>query len=430
MSLIKCPECGNRISDKAIICPHCGIEAQKELAQILEQKRQKKKSRRKKAIVTIVLTFVVASIGVVAYLSSIDALNTIPKEERQQSEEYFKVCESAIYRGDFQEGCHYLEILKCRYLTKRQTMRLRTAENALVELGLAELERYVGIVENDPKTQADIVLKKTESILVKLKKCQLDPTQSERLNMAKNIITGDLVFEVEGVSFVMKFIEGGTFQMGSDGFDAGDDENPIHDVTVNSFYMCETEVTQALWMAVMEVAVGQQRDRVDHSKPLRGVGDNYPMYYVGWYDCQGFIYKLNQYTGKRFRLPTEAEWEYAARGGALGNGFEYSGGESLRSVGWYSENSNDSSHLVKTKSPNALGLYDMSGNVWEWCQDWYGGYYKVSEVSPQGPLNGSKRVVRGGSWYSQSSFCRVSKRHKLDPNYRDTCYGLRLVMEP
>ncbi len=241
--------------------------------------------------------------------------------------------------------------------------------------------------------------------------------------------TGDPFFTVGGVSFVMKLVEGGTFQMGSGDYETDNDERPVHSVTVNSFYMCETEVTQALWKAVVGTSVSHQRDMVEHSKPLRGVGDSYPIYYVNWYECQDFIYRLNQLTGANFRLPTEAEWEYAAGGGNNRNGFVYSGSYSLSSVAWYTENSNVSSHPVKSKSPNPLGLYDMSGNVWEWCQDWYGCYNTGSQTDPSGPSSGSKRVVRGGSWYSQSSFCRVSKRHKLDPSYRDTCYGLRLVMD-
>ena len=244
-------------------------------------------------------------------------------------------------------------------------------------------------------------------------------------------LTKDISIQIGGLSVVMKPIQGGTFQMGSTDYEAESDECPVHSVTVSSFYMCETEVTQALWEAVMQTSVSQQRDRYMSKGPLRGIGANYPMYYVSRYECQDFIQKLNNLTGKQFRLPTEAEWEFAARGGNQGSTYKYAGSSSLDNAAWYSYNSSESSHPVKSKSPNSLGLYDMSGNVWEWCSDGYdSNYYSYSPSNNPQCGGGQYSVVRGGSWYSQASFCRVSKRHKLKPEQRDSCYGFRLVMEP
>ena len=254
-----------------------------------------------------------------------------------------------------------------------------------------------------------------------------NPFDVATLNVFSN---EDLRFTVNGVSFVMKPVQGGTFNMGSADYDAESDESPVHSVSITSFYMGETEVTQALWQAVMGTNLDQQRNKKGLSEPLRGVGDNYPMYYVNWDECQEFIKKLNQLTGKNFRLPTEAEWEYAARGGNIGTGRKYAGSDFLSDVAWFADNSFTSTHPIKSKGPNELGIYDMSGNVWEWCSDRYSSsyYYTSPYANPQGESSGTTRVLRGGSWYSPLASCRVTKRHKLVSYYRDTCYGFRLVL--
>lgn len=238
--------------------------------------------------------------------------------------------------------------------------------------------------------------------------------------LPSNTVGEDLVFPVNGVSFVMKPVEGGTFQMGSNDSISHEDESPVHHVTISSFYMSETEVTQALWKAVMEF------------NPSHHTGANLPVEQVNWFDCQNFIVKLNELTGESFRLPTEAEWEYAARGGQKSCGFIYSGSDMIDSVAWYSGTTNGESTMpVKMKLPNELGLYDMSGNVWEWCSDWYDGYNDVAQSNPQGPLNGSSRVLRGGS-YSNNSLnekaCRVSRRNASKPDRRGDGRGFRIVL--
>ena len=225
---------------------------------------------------------------------------------------------------------------------------------------------------------------------------------------------------VNGVEFNMVKIEGGTFRMGAtseQGSDAYDDEYPIHSVTLSDYYIGETEVTQELWEAVMG------------SNPSEFIGDNQrPVERVSWDDCQEFIKKLNQLTGKKFRLPTEAEWEYAARGGKYSRGYKYSGSNNADEVAWYDSNSGSKTHSVKTKKANELGLYDMSGNVKEWCKDWYGDYQSNSQTNPTGPSEGESRVLRGGGWCYFDMGVRVSRRDYLTPGYRHIIIGLRLAL--
>ena len=215
-------------------------------------------------------------------------------------------------------------------------------------------------------------------------------------------------FNVNGVSFTMIAVKGGTFQMGAtseQGSDADNDEKPVHNVTLSDYYIGETEVTQELWQAVMG------------SNPSKFSGSQRPVESVSWNDCQKFITKLNNLTGKNFRLPTEAEWEYAARGGNKSKGYKYSGSNTIDDVAWYQSNSSSRTHDVKTKQVNELGIYDMSGNVYEWCQDWYGSYSSSSQINPTGPTSGSYRVIRGGSWNGSAERCRVSNRSINNPDY-------------
>ncbi len=229
-------------------------------------------------------------------------------------------------------------------------------------------------------------------------------------------------YTVNGVTFTMVTVEGGTFTMGAtaeQGSDAESDERPTHEVTLSKYCIGETEVTQALWVAVMG------------SNPSNFTGDlNRPVEYVSWNTCQEFISKLNAMTGKSFRLPTEAEWEFAARGGNLSRGYKYSGSNTIAQVAWYSSNSGGKTHPVATKVPNELGLYDMSGNVSEWCADWYGNYSSDDQTNPTGPTTGSKRVNHGGSWYDSSKLCRVSNREMWNPSSAAPfgTLGLRLAL--
>ena len=222
-----------------------------------------------------------------------------------------------------------------------------------------------------------------------------------------------------GISIDMVKVEAGTFMMGatSEMENPYSWEKPVHRVTLtNEYYMGKYEVTQALWQAVMG------------SNPSKFKGDDLPVEKVSWNDCQEFISKLNSLTGRKFRLPSEAEWEYAARGGKKSRGYQYSGSSNISDVAWYWENSAKKTHPVGTKQANELGLYDMSGNVWEWCQDWHGSYVSSPQMNPTGANSGLYRVWRGGSWYYGAWHCRSSNRSYAIPNYRDRYLGLRLVL--
>ena len=240
-------------------------------------------------------------------------------------------------------------------------------------------------------------------------------------------------FTVNDVSFTMVPVEGGTFIMGTD-YNSPDDfywEQPAHEVTLSSYFIGQSEVTQALWQAVMGENPSYFSSRNNYDTNLQR-----PVECVSWNDCQTFITKLNQLTGRTFRLPTEAEWEFAARGGNQSQGYEYSGSNNLDDVAWYwysipsriSGNAEYGTQTVATKAPNELGLYDMSGNVWEWCQDYWGGIYSSeAQTNPVGPSTGDTHVYRGGSWGSYKG-CRVSYRVSEKPTFTLFDIGLRLAL--
>ncbi|MGM9799922.1 MAG: SUMF1/EgtB/PvdO family nonheme iron enzyme [Muribaculaceae bacterium] len=237
-------------------------------------------------------------------------------------------------------------------------------------------------------------------------------------DVSLSFIEKQIQITVKGVTFEMVKVPGGTFTMGAtaeQGSSADGDEKPTHSVTLSGYYIGKYEVTQAQWKAIMG------------NNPSWFKGDNLPVENVSWKDCQKFIEKLNQLTGKKFSLPTEAQWEYAARGGKSG-GTKYSGSDNIGNVAWYSGNSGDKTHPVGMKSPNDLGIFDMTGNVWEWCQDRYGKYSSYSQTNPTGPDSGSRRVVRGLSWYHGAGLCRVSYRGSFEPDNRNFSIGFRLCL--
>jgi formylglycine-generating enzyme len=215
------------------------------------------------------------------------------------------------------------------------------------------------------------------------------------------------------------FVSGGTFVMGCTEDQGGycyEEEYPPHTVTLSSYYIGKYEVTQAQWMTVMG------------SNPSHFQGcDECPVESVSWDDVQEFLSRLNQLTGKNFRLPTEAEWEFAARGGSIGSPSLFAGGNDLDSVAWNEYNSGDRMHPVGLKAPNELGLYDMSGNVWEWCNDWFGDYDSTAKTNPRGPSKGICRLTRGGSWYHDALHCRISLRECGPPDLRGYFLGFRLA---
>ena len=246
-------------------------------------------------------------------------------------------------------------------------------------------------------------------------------------------------FTLNNVSLKMLKVEGGTFRMGGtpeQGSDADDTEKPVHNVTLDSYMIGETEVTQDLWEAVMG------------TNPSEFKGQKNPVENVSWDDCYAFIDKLNALTGQQFRLPTEAEWEYAARGGNKSQHYKYSGSDTLSVVAWFWQNSgnvylegNDSdwdedkiksnhcqTHPVATKRPNELGIYDMRGNVLEWCEDRACAYDDSAQRNPQGAPTGFSRLCRGGTWILPSKYCRVSRRFACSPDSRDSYSGFRLAL--
>ena len=223
----------------------------------------------------------------------------------------------------------------------------------------------------------------------------------------------------DGISIEMVKVEAGTFMMGatSEMQTHLKWEVPVHQVSLsNDYYIGKNEVTQALWQSVMG------------NNPSYYKGKNLPMENISWKDCQKFISKLNKKTGRKFRLPTEAEWEYAARGGNKSCGYQYSGSSNISDVAWYEGNSGNKTHPVGTKQANELGIYDMSGNVEEWCQDWYDSYGSSSQSNPTGAVSGAFRVNRGGNYFVDSMFCRSSCRSFITPYYHDIRLGLRLVL--
>ena len=254
------------------------------------------------------------------------------------------------------------------------------------------------------------------------------PRTQQRTHQGQGQNQNVITISVKGVSFKMVRVQGGTFTMGAtseQGSDAESDEKPTHQVTLSTYMIGETEVTQALWQAVMG------------NNPSYFTGDSFrPVEKVSWNDCQEFIRKLNSMTGKTFRLPTEAEWEFAVRGGNKSRHTKYSGGASIDAVAWYWENAgakgesspDNGTHPVAKKSPNELGLYDMTGNVREWCQDWYGDYSSSAQTNPKGASSGSLRVNRGGRWVSYAGGCRVSYRDGSSPGNRNDDLGLRLAL--
>ena len=270
------------------------------------------------------------------------------------------------------------------------------------------------------------------------------------VNAVINLMLGKInqevqTFTVNGVSFNMVEVKGGIFTMGAtpeQGSDVLENEQPAHQVTLSSYSIGQTEVTQELWVAVMGSNPSFFNGYGDYNW---GSGHSYnygtnlqrPVEKVSWNDCQAFIAKLNELTGKTFRLPTEAEWEFAARGGNKSQGYKYAGSNTVGDVAWYLENIPSQSggtagygtQPVATKAPNELGIYDMSGNVWEWCQDWYGSYSSDAQTNPIGPDSGSYRVYRGGAWHSNApGYCRVSRRSYWSVDYTDAELGFRLAL--
>ena len=285
-------------------------------------------------------------------------------------------------------GNHNVEIRKSGYTTSRQTVTISEGQTASISGSLTS---------------------------------STSSSTANTLSSSGSSLSGNaLTIPVKnGISIEMVKVEAGSFDMGAtpEMQNPDEDEKPVHRVTLtNNYYIGKYEVTQALWKIVMG------------SNPSNSKGDNLPVENVSWNNCQKFISKLNKLTGKSFRLPTEAEWEFAARGGNKSRGYQYSGSNTLGDVAWYEGNSGSKTHAVGTKQPNELGAFDMTGNVWEWCQDWHGRYSSSPQTNPTGAVSGSCRVYRGGSLCYPAGYCRCSCRFDGTPDFRNGDLGLRLVL--
>ena len=285
-------------------------------------------------------------------------------------------------------GNHNVEIRKSGYSTSRQTVMISEGQTASISGSLTS---------SASSSNANVL-------------------SSGSSSLSDNTLT---IPVKNGINIEMVKVEAGSFNMGAtpEMKSPYEVEKPVHRVTLtNNYYIGKYEVTQALWQAVMG------------SNPSHFKGDALPVEQVSWKDCQKFITKLNRLTGKNFRLPTEAEWEYAARGGNKSRGYRYSGSNTIDDVAWYENDALSQTHPVGTKQPNELEIYDMTGNVMEWCQDWYGSYSSSPQVNPTGAASGSYRVVRGGGWSDSARDCRTSDRDFISPGGRSSDLGLRLVL--
>ena len=355
---------------------------------------------------------------------------------------------SGSWRGDLATGAYIFEARKAGHTTTSisktisatpatQSYTLPAPKPIVGTLNVmsspAMADVYVdGKLVGQTPLMVDVIIGKHEVSLRKgelgTEKQSVNITEGQTVNL--NLTLAQLkpknatyVETIKGLNMKMVYVEGGTLQMGAtteQGSDAYSEEKPVHSVTLSSYYIAECEVTQAQWRAIMG------------NNPSCYTGDNNPVEAIYWEEAKQFCEKLSQLTGKKYTLPTEAQWEYAARGGEKSQGYKYSGSNDISAVAWYMDNSNDQTHPVKQKSPNELGLYDMTGNVLEWCSDWYySNYYSSSsQTNPTGPSGGIFRVVRGGCWGSEARNCRVSYRGYYDPSSRSNYCGFRIVCLP
>jgi formylglycine-generating enzyme required for sulfatase activity len=307
---------------------------------------------------------------------------------------------------------------------------------AVSDLLIGQHSLSLNLANHKSETRSfEIKEKDVTSLEVALSKAVATPVKENVVADQGNSRTFTITGHGKTVTFTMKHVAAGTFQMGGSDSYAGSDEKPVHSVTLTKdYYMGETEVTQALWYAVM----GQKPTNVGSAwSSNRGLGDSYPAYNISYEDCQTFIASLNSKlssqlnNGEKFRFPTEAQWEYAARGGNRSQGYIYAGSNTIEDVAWYTDNSGSKTHKVKGKQANELGLYDMSGNVWEWCLDWYNSrYYSSSPATdPVNTTKASGRVNRGGGWNNLADYCRVALRNFITPAFRNGTLGLRLALQ-
>ena len=336
------------------------------------------------------------------------------------------------YEKDYPDWLEEL-IMKC--LAKSPQDRFHSAKELYeyVMQQVAASATQVKIVEKEVKV---VDAKSAEENLLLREQLEALKNEIQQLKREQKIVgdvvqssSKDYIETAYGLNMKMVYVEGGAFMMGALAVDkAYDNEKPIHRVMLSSFYVAEFVITQSQWQKVMGTTI-QQQNKLSDYKGLYGVGDNYPMYHVSHAEAEAFCEKLSSKTGRIYWLPTEAQWEYAARGGVYSKGRIYSGSNEIKKVAWYIDNAKKRLlNEVGHKQPNELGLYDMSGNVWEWCEDWYGGYSAFPQINPCGAVSGDKKVFRGGSWYDVEKNCTVTFRSAENPAKRMNNVGFRVVM--
>ena len=435
----RCPNCKRNVDDNSMFCEYCGCKIKKPRWPWL-----------------VLIAAVAIGIIVAVVISKNHEQQSIDRKE----ESLYRNCQSAAdyryYLSVYPEGQYAVmarnKVEELEQDSIRQQLDIKAAERNAYENCVSQrdckayLEKYprgeyvsqvrekLDLMQQDSLNQLQMQ-NGANNYYEESNDSSGTTTEPSTTNNASTI--DGINITVNGVSFVMKGVEGGSFSMGSGDADYKW-ENPVHNVTVSSFYIGETEVTQGLWKAVLG------------NNPSHFVGDNLPVDNVSYNDIVNeFLPKLNQLTGKNFRLPTEAEWEYAAKGGRSGGGYDYAGGNNIDKVAWYWQNTGDQflrgsdddwewnkisnnkgrTRNVKGKSPNELGIYDMSGNVWEWCSDAWYQYKSNSENDPRHTGDAkSKRVLRGGSWCSRTTDCRVTFRSSREPDDRYDKRGFRLAL--
>ena len=357
--------------------------------------------------------------GVLAIAALFLSLTYVPDEVQQDRDRYGDLISRAELLAS--DGSHLSEVkavydsaavYELKYAASRHSGRF----NASASQKSADIQSKIDDAE---KQKEELALAEKKRLREERKRKEKEA--SEAVPESKHIETSysNGILRVKGVEYPMVYVHGGSFDMGAtaeQGEEAYSRETPVHRVTLKSYYIGKYEVTQELWEAVMG-------SNPSHFRAARN-----PVEKVSWNDCQDFIRKLNSLTGQNFRLPTEAEWEFAARGGNNSRGYKYSGDNSLDNLAWYDANSRSTTHIVGAKFPNELGILDMSGNVYEWCSDYYGDYSASSQTDPTGPSKGTNRVYRGGGWSSGAGNCRVSDRSNITPVIRFNFIGFRLCL--
>lgn len=284
----------------------------------------------------------------------------------------------------------------------------------------ARIVANIAIAEKDAEYAKHIAI----NARGKAQKAEEEFRRIEKKCSDKNVAT-NYTENAFNINMKMIWVEGGEFVMGRN--DGQNDNSLEHKVILDGYYIGMLEVTQDQWTKIIGTTIEQQRDKYDKSWGVLGKGYDYPMYYVNWEEANEFCSKLSNCTNKKYDLPTEAQWEYAARGGKKGNNTNYSGSDEIDLVAWYKNNSNFSTHQCGIKRANELGIYDLSGNVWEWCKDWYGNYSSDKSKNPIGPITGSYRVRRGGGLNDISSSLVNTNRNYYTPDARSFMSGFRVV---